>query len=316
MNARSPSLAHPAVAARGRRWTFLRSGRLRTIALLLPALLYLAVMTQAPFLLTLWYSFHNWILTSPELGHQWVGLDNYRYTLTEDPIFWTAVVNTLVITVAIVGGSLVLGLAFALLLNRDFPLRGVARALLIAPFFVMPTVNAVVQKNLFLNPIFGLVNWVWTSLGFARVDWLAVHPKLSIISMAVWQWAPFMMLILLAGLQGISDEVREAARIDGAGPIMEFRRVTFPLLGPYFELATLLGMIYVLQLFGEIFVATQGGPGTETTTLPYYVYQTISQGNDVGTSSAQGVLAIILSSIIAALLLRLLMRTFRGGLTS
>jgi sorbitol/mannitol transport system permease protein len=287
-----------------------------SIALLLPALLYLAVMTQAPFVLTLWYSFHTWILTLPELGHPWIGLENFRYTLAEDPIFRTAAVNTLGITAAIVGGSLALGLGFALLLNRTFPLRGVTRALLIAPFFVMPTVNAVVQKNIFLNPIFGLVNWVWTSLGFERVDWLAVHPKLAIISMAVWQWAPFMMLILLAGLQGISDEIREAARIDGAGPITELRRITLPLLGPYFELAVLLGLIYILQLFGEIFVATQGGPGTETTTLPYYIYQTISQANDVGTSSAQGVLAIVFASIIAALLLRLLTRTFRKGLTA
>jgi sorbitol/mannitol transport system permease protein len=315
MTTPSSSLATP-VTEVGERWAILRSPRLASIALLAPALVYLAVMTQAPFLLTLWYSFHNWILTSPELGHQWVGLDNFRYTVTEDPIFRSAIYNTLEITAAIVGGSLVLGLGFALLLNRSFPLRGVARALLIAPFFVMPTVNAVVQKNLFLNPIFGLVNWVWTSIGFDRVDWLAVHPKAAIITMAVWQWAPFMMLILLAGLQGISDEVREAARIDGAGPFTEFRRITVPLLGPYFELAVLLGMIYILQLFGEIFVATQGGPGTETTTVPYYVYQTISQANDVGTSSAQGVLAIIFSSIIAALLLRLLTRTFRRGLTS
>jgi sorbitol/mannitol transport system permease protein len=310
MTAPARSLAPPADVAAGR-WAFLRSQRAMSITLLLPALIYLAVLTQAPFVLTLWYSFHNWILTSPELGHAWVGLDNYKYTLTEDPIFRDAVVNTLEITAAIVGGSLFFGLSFALLLNRSFPLRGVCRALMIAPFFVMPTVNAVVQKNLFLNPIFGLVNWVWTSLGFQRVDWLATHPKLSIIAMAVWQWSPFMMLILLAGLQGISDEIREAARIDGAGPFAEFRKITLPLLGPYLELAVLLGMIYILQLFAEIFVATQGGPGTETTTIPYYVYQTISQANDVGTSSAQGVLAIIFSSIIAALLLRLLTRTFR-----
>ncbi len=307
-----PSAAEFAVG----RVPFFRSQGFYRVALLLPALGYLVLMTQAPFVVTLWYSFHNWILTSPELGHAWVGLDNFRYELTEDPIFRTAILNTVEFTLAIVGGSLVLGLAFALLLNRRFPLRGTTRALMIAPFFVMPTVNAVVEKNLFLNPIFGLANWVTTSLGFARVDWLAVHPKLAIISMAVWQWAPFMMLILLAGLQGISDEVREAARIDGAGPITEFRRITLPLLGPYFELATLLGMIYILQIFGEIFVATQGGPGTETTTLPYYVYQTISQANDVGTSSAQGVLAIVFSSIIAALLLRLLSRTFRRGLTT
>src|SRR5256885_5496622 len=316
MNAAPASMASPAARVEARRWAFLRSQRVTSIGLLLPALAYLAVMTQAPFVVTLWYSFHRWILTSPQLGHAWIGIDNFRYELTDDPIFRTAIKNTLEITIAIVGGSLVLGLAFALLLNRSFPLRGVARSLMIAPFFVMPTVNAVVQKNLFLNPIFGLLNWVWTSLGFHRIDWLAVHPKFSIIAMAVWQWAPFMMLILLAGLQGISDEVREAARIDGAGPFTEFRRITLPLLGPYLELATLLGMIYILQLFGEIFVATQGGPGTETTTIPYYVYQTISQANDVGPASAQGVLAIIFSSIIAALLLRLLTRTFRRGLTA
>jgi sorbitol/mannitol transport system permease protein len=308
----SSTAAAPTAAEFGtRRLAFLRSQRLLSVVLLLPALAYLAVMTQAPFVLTLWYSFRTWILTSPELGHPWVGLDNFRYTLTEDPIFRDAVVNWLGMTAAIVGGSLAIGLGFALLLNRTFPLRGVTRALIIAPFFVMPTVNAVVQKNIFLNPIFGLVNWVQTSLGFERVDWLATHPKLAIISMAVWQWAPFMMLILLAGLQGISDEVREAARVDGAGPFAEFRRITLPLLGAYIELAVLLGMIYISQLFGEIFVATQGGPGTETTTLPYYIYQTVSQANDVGTSSAQGVLAVIFSAIIAALLLRLLTRTFR-----
>jgi sorbitol/mannitol transport system permease protein len=316
MTARPASFAPPLAEPGARRLAFLRSARVYRYGLLLPALLYLAVMTQAPFLLTLWYSFHNWILTSPELGHRWIGLDNFRYELTEDPIFRTAIYNTLEITAGIVGGSLVLGLGFALLLNRRFPLRGVARALMIAPFFVMPTVNAVVQKNLFLNPIFGLVNWVTTSVGLHRVDWLAVHPKLAIISMATWQWAPFMMLILLAGLQGIPDEIREAARVDGAGPIAEFRRITLPLLAPYVELAVLLGLIYILQLFGEIFVATQGGPGTETTTIPYYVYQTISQANDVGTSSAQGVLAIVFTAIIAALLLRLLTRTFRRGLTA
>jgi sorbitol/mannitol transport system permease protein len=316
MNAREASIITRRPAVKARRWAFLRSQRAASIALLLPALAYLALMTQAPFVLTLWYSFHTWILTEPQLGHAWVGISNFRYELTQDPIFRAAIWNTLEITAGIVGGSLLFGLAFALLLNRSFPLRGVARSLMIAPFFVMPTVNAVVQKNLFLNPIFGLTNWVWTSLGFQRIDWLAVHPKLSIISMAAWQWAPFMMLILLAGLQGISEEVREAARIDGAGPITEFRRITLPLLGPYFELAVLLGMIYILQLFGEIFVATQGGPGTSTTTIPYYVYQTISQANDVGSASAQGVLAIVFSSIIAALVLRLLTRTFRKGLTA
>src|SRR5207248_7846094 len=140
--------------------------------------------------------------------------------------------------------------------------------------------------------------------GFVRIDWLAVAPKVSIIVMAVWQWTPFMMLILLAGLQGLSDEVREAAHVDGATSLAEFRFITLPLLGRYIELAVLLGTIYVLQLFGEIYVATQGGPGTATTTVPYYVYQTIAQSTDFGTSAAQTVLAVLATSVVAALLLR------------
>jgi sorbitol/mannitol transport system permease protein len=134
---------------------------------------------------------------------------------------------------------------------------------------------------------------------------------MSIIGMAVWQWAPFMMLILLAGLQGIPEELHEAAQLDGAGLWREFRKITLPMLGPFVEIAVLLGVIYVLQIFAEIFVATQGGPGTATTTVPFYVYQTISQANDVGAASAEGVLAIVFASIVAALLLRLLARSFR-----
>ncbi len=280
------------------------------LILLLPAIIYLAIMTQAPFVLTLWYSLHKWILTSPELGVTWVGLDNFVYTVTQDTVFQASVVNWLIMTLGIIVPSLVLGMAFALLLNRRFPLRGLVRSLMIAPFFVMPTVNAQVWTNLLFNPVFGLFAWLTSTLGFGRVDILANAPKLGVITIAVWQWTPFMMLILLAGLQGLSDEVHEAAQLDGASGLSEFRYVTLPQLGRYIELAVLLGTIYVLQLFGEIFVATQGGPGTATTTIPYYVYQTIAQSNDVGSSAAQGVLAVVVASIVAALLLRLLVRTF------
>ncbi len=280
------------------------------LVLLLPAIIYLAIMTQAPFVLTLWYSLHKWILTSPELGVSWVGLDNFVYTVTQDTVFQASVVNWLVMTLGIIVPSLVLGMAFALLLNRRFPLRGLVRSLMIAPFFVMPTVNAQVWTNLLFNPVFGLFAWLTSTLGFGRVDILANAPKLGVITIAVWQWTPFMMLILLAGLQGLSDEVHEAAQLDGASGLSEFRYIILPQLGRYIELAVLLGTIYVLQLFGEIFVATQGGPGTATTTIPYYVYQTIAQSNDVGSSAAQGVLAVVVASIVAALLLRLLVRTF------
>ncbi len=288
--------------------TLARPARFLFIA---PAIVYLVALTQAPFLLTLWYSVHRWILTSPELGVRFVGADNFTYTFVHDPTFRESVVNLVLITVGIVAVSLVLGTILALLLQRPFPLRWLARSLAIAPFFVMPTVNAVIWKNLLFNPIFGLFTWLATTVGLPRLDILATFPKAAIITIAVWQWTPFMMLIILAGLQSVPDDVREAAKLDGANPWHEFRSITLPLVRPYIELAVLLATVYVLQLFGEIYVATQGGPGSETTTLPYYVYQTISQSNDVGTSAAQGVFAVIVASIIAALLIRLLLRTFR-----
>lgn len=282
-------------------------------ALLLPALLYLGVLTQAPFLLTLWYSVHRWVLTDPAAGRPFVGLANIIDTLAYDATFRASVVNLVVITLGIIGPALVLGLLFALLLNREFPLRGLMRALMIAPFFVMPTVNAVVWKNLLLNPIFGMLSWVIATIGLGRHDIFAIAPKAGIMLIAVWQWTPFMMLILLAGLRSLPSEVHEAALVDGARPWDEFRFITLPLLWPFVELALLLGSIYILQLFGEIYVATQGGPGDATTTLPYYVYQTISQEHDVGTASAQAVLAVIIASIIASVLLRFLTRTFSRG---
>ena len=286
-----------------------RPARLLFIA---PAVIYLIALTQAPFVLTLWYSFQRWILTSPELGVTFVGLANYSYTILHDVTFREAIVNLVAITLGIIVFSLILGMVLALLLQRSFPGRPLVRSLAIAPFFVMPTVNAVIWKSLLLNPLFGFVTWLGTSIGLPRVDYLAHFSKLSIIAMSTWQWTPFMMLIILAGLQSVPDDVREAARVDGATPEREFAFITLPLVMPYIELAVLLGTIYVLQLFGEIYVATQGGPGSETTTLPYYVYQTSAQANEVGSAAAQGVCAVAVASVIAALLIRLLLRSFRA----
>ncbi len=293
--------------------TISRPVRLLFIA---PAVLYLIVLTQAPFVLTLWYSVHRWVLTSPELGVTFVGLSNFAYTILHDAIFRESVLNLVTITLGIIVCSLVLGLILALLLNRTFPLRSIARSLAIAPFFVMPTVNAVVWKNLLLNPVFGLLTWLGVTAHLPRIDVLSTYPKLGIIAMSTWQWTPFMMLIILAGLQSVPDDVLEAAHLDGAEGWSEFRYITLPLVQTYVELAVLLATVYVLQLFGEIYVATQGGPGSATTTIPYYVFQTISQSNDVGSASAQGVCAVVIASVIAALLIRLMLRSFRSGVAA
>lgn len=280
------------------------------LLLLLPAIAYLALVTQAPFILTLWYSIRKWYLDQPELGQTTVWWDNFSYTITQDTVFRDSVINTVVITFSIIVVTMVLGLAFALLLHRQFFGRGLMRALMIAPFFVMPTVNAVVWKNFFLDPILGLFDWLLTQLHMSPVDWLTHYPRLSVVGIASWQWTPFMMLILLAGLQGIPDEIREAAKIDGTTAWEEFRYITVPFLLRYAELCVLLGTVYVLNLFGEIRVATGGGPGTQSTTLTYYTYQVIHDYNDVGDSAALGVLAVVFASVIAAGLLRLLTRTF------
>ena len=271
------------------------------------------VLTQAPFVVTVVYSFHTWIMTEPWIGKPWVGFANFNYTVFQDPTFRDAVVNSVIMPASIVGVSLLIGMVFALLLNRSFPLRGFVRSLMIAPFFVMPTVSGVVWSNLFFSPMNGLLDWILTSVGLPRVDWLGSYPKLSVDIISIWEWTPFMMLILLAGLQGLPQEVKEAAQLDGASGLSEFFHITLPLLGRYVQLSVLLGTIYVLNLFGEIVVSTNGGPGTETTTVPFYVYQTISNAFDVGSASAQGVLAVIFASIIAAFLLRLMARTFSGS---
>ncbi len=301
---RRASVAAPPV----RKAVRLSASRHRTPAfvLLLPALIYLAVMTQVPFLLTLYYSFHFWNLMQPALGIHFVGLANYAQIVLHDPIFRSVILNTVVITLSLLILTVVLGLGLALLLHREFPGRGVVRTLLISPFLIMPTVSAVMWKNMLLNPVYGLFDYVLKGVGLPGPDWLATHPLLSVVSIVTWEWTPFMMLVLLAGLQSVSLELIDSARVDGAGPLGVFRFVTLPHLGFYVQIAILLGTIYLVQVFGEIFVATSGGPGIATTNLPYYVYLTAFQYWTIGVASAIGVVTVILTMFAAMGFFRIL----------
>jgi sorbitol/mannitol transport system permease protein len=276
------------------------------VLLLAPALIYLVVMTQVPFLLTLYYSFHSWNLMQPLLGIRFVGLANYAQIVLHDPIFRTVVVNTVVLTGSLLVLTILLGLVLALLLTRSFPGRAVVRTLLITPFLIMPTVSAVMWKNMLMNPVYGLLDYVLRSAGLPGPDWLATYPMPSVIAIVAWEWTPFMMLILLAGLQSIPLELLDAARADGAGPLGVFRFVTLPHLGVYFQIAILLGTIYLVQVFGEIFVATSGGPGIATTNLPYYIYLTGFQYWTIGSASAMGVITVVLTMFAAMGFFRIL----------
>jgi sorbitol/mannitol transport system permease protein len=271
-----------------------------------PALIFMIIVTQIPLLFTLRYSLERWNLLRPE-RQAFVGFNNYINVL-EDRDFWTIIGNTLYLTFAVVLFTLILGMMLALLLNRDFPGRGIVRTLLITPFLIMPTVSAVLWKNVLFNPAFGLIAAIFALLGLPRPDLLAEMPMVSVVLIVVWQWTPFMMLILLAGLQSLDSEQIEASQIDGANVWTRFRYIVIPHLQRYIELAVLMETLFILSVFGEIFVTTSGGPGIQTTNLSFGIYQEAFQRWNIGTASAIGVYAIILANIILLVFIRVLRR--------
>jgi polyol transport system permease protein len=275
--------------------------RMRRIPLL-PALLFTIVATQIPFLLTLWYSLQSYNLYEPFARH-FAGLHNYAL-IFKDTIFRGALLNTVILTLVPVLLSLLLGLGIAILLDRKVFGRSVLRTLIISPFLVMPAAAALVWKFTILDTQFGILNWVLSPFGASHTDWINGHAKETIITVLTWQWTPFMVLILLAGLQSQPADVLEAARVDGAGAWQVFRTMTMPHLRQYMELGVVLGSIYVVQAFDAIFMITSGGPGQQTTNIPYYLYETAFRGFDIGRASAMGVVVVALTIIIATFALR------------
>jgi sorbitol/mannitol transport system permease protein len=299
--------ATPALRAPGRTSAARSTGWIRRLPLL-PALVFMIVVTQLPFVLTIWYSLQSWNLLHPGTKH-FVGLRNYKVIFT-DTIFRTAVVNTVVFTVLPVVLSIVLGTCIALLLDRHVFGRGLLRTLIVSPFLVMPAAAALVWKFTILDPIFGILNYFLRPLGLHDVDWINVHPQATIITVLTWQWTPFMVLLVLAGLQSQGHDVLEAARVDGADGLRIFRSLTLPHLRPYLELGILLGSIYIVQAFDAIFMITAGGPGQRTTNLPYYLYEAAFRGFDIGRASAMGVVVVIATILVATLALRLISSLF------
>ncbi|HKT00231.1 MAG TPA: sugar ABC transporter permease [Rugosimonospora sp.] len=283
---------------------------------LLPALIFTIIVTQLPFVATLVISSLNWNILRPG-DRSFAGLANYGFVFTDGRLR-AAVVNTVLLTVSVVLVSLVLGCLLAVLLDRRFPGRGLARTLLIAPFLVMPVASALLWKHALYNPTYGLfdgiLNGLWRLFGAQQgptVDWLSVSPMGAVVAALVWQWTPFMMLILLAGLQAQPPDVLEAARMDGATGTQIFRFITVPHLRQYLELSVLLGSIYVLQTFDAVFTITQGGPGTATTNLPYEIYLTMFRKYEYGQAAAAGVVVVIGTIIVATFALRVVSTLLR-----
>ncbi|MDT3442287.1 MULTISPECIES: carbohydrate ABC transporter permease [unclassified Pseudofrankia] len=286
-----------------------RRGSWSRRAPLLPALGFTLVLTQIPFALTIWYSLRNWNLLSP--GRKgFAGLANYRATFTDDT-FWKAIWNTVILTGGATIASVVVGLVLAMLLQKKFPGRGVARTLAITPFFVMPVAVALFWRSAMFDPSFGLLGWLTDLVGLPRVNWLSEQSMLSIIMITSWRWTPFAMLVLLAGLQALPEDQLEAARVDGAGWWWQLRGVVLPHLRPFLELTALLLSMNIIQTFGEIALLTAGGPAFGTTNITYYVYLRAFSSFDWGTASAYGLVALVLTIALAMPALRLLSGIFQ-----
>ena len=273
-----------------------------TLPLLAPSVIVLLLWMIVPLGLTLWFSFQRYNLVVPGISG-FAGLENYEYLLT-DPALWTAMANTLLLVGWVLVITVGLGTVLAVLFDQEFFGRGIARLFAIAPFFVMPTVSALIWKNMMMHPVNGLFASFAKGLGLQPIDWFAEFPLGSIIIIVAWQWTPFALLILLTAIQSLDSEQKEAARMDGAGALAMFWFIILPHLGRAIAVVVMIETIFFLTIFAEIFVTTSGGPGLATTNLAFLIYIRALLEFDVGGASAGGVIAIILANIVAIFLIR------------
>jgi sorbitol/mannitol transport system permease protein len=275
----------------------------RTAARLMmaPAVTLLLGWMLVPLMMTLWFSFRNYLpLRGGDLG--FAGFDNYVRFVTSSA-FWPAVVTTMIIVVGVLAITVVLGIVLAILLDQPMWGQGIVRILVIAPFFVMPTVSGLVWKNMFLDPNNGLFAHLWKFFGATPVEWISQAPLFTIILIVSWQWLPFATLILLTAIQSLDSEQIEAAEMDGAPTAKRFWYITLPHLSRSITVVILIQTIFLLSVFAEIFVTTAGAFGSKT--LTYLIFQRVLESQNVGLGSAGGVYAIILANIVAIFLMRI-----------
>ncbi|MDA7456817.1 sugar ABC transporter permease [Candidatus Pelagibacter ubique] len=269
-----------------------------------PTITLLFIWMAVPLGMTIYFSFLKYSLMYPDV-QEFTGFLNYEYFLT-DFAFLEALWNTFVLVFSVLIASVTFGLGFSILLNQNFFGRGFARILAIAPFFIMPTVSALIWKNLFMNPVSGLFAWLLSLFGLGPIDWFTHYPMLSIIIIVSWQWIPFATLILLTSLQSVDKDQIEASRIDGANNVQIFRYVVLPHLSRPIAIIILIETIFLLTIFAEIFVTTTGGPGLATTNLAFLVFTEALLKFDIGVASAGGVIVVILANIAAFFLVKMI----------
>ena len=269
--------------------------------MLAPAVILLLGWMLVPLTMTLWFSFRKFLpLRGGDLG--WVGFDNYIRFVSSSS-FWPSVQTTLIIVGGVLVITVVFGILLALLLDQPMWGQGIVRILVIAPFFVMPTVSALVWKNIFMDPVNGLFAHLWKFFGATPIEWLSQASLQSIIMIVSWQWLPFATLILLTAVQSLDGEQLEASEMDGAKPLQRFGYIILPHLARAITIVVLIQTIFLLSIFAEIFVTTGGAFGTKT--LTYLIFQRVLESQNVGLGSAGGIYAVILANIVAIFLMRI-----------
>jgi sorbitol/mannitol transport system permease protein len=277
--------------------------RLLPRLLMAPAVTTLFLWMIVPLVMTIYFSLIRYNLMQPE-AVGFIGLENFSYFVT-DPSFGAAVTNTLLLLGSVILITVIGGISLALLIDDPFPGRGLVRILLISPFFVMPTVNALLWKHMMMNPIYGVLAQVWQFFGATPVDWLTDFPLLSVIIMVSWQWLPFATLIFITALQSMSREQLEASRMDGATYLQQLRYLYIPHLGRSIAVVVMIEMIFLLSVFAEIYTTTGGGPGDASTNVAFLIFKHALLSFDAGVASAGALFAVVLANIAAIFLIRI-----------
>ncbi len=275
----------------------------RSVARLMmaPAVVLLLGWMLVPLTMTLWFSFRKYLpLRGGDMG--WVGFDNYVRFVSSSS-FWPSVQTTLIFVGSVLVITVFLGILLALLLDQPLWGQGIVRILVISPFFVMPTVSALVWKNIFMDPVNGLFAHLWKFFGAVPIEWLSQKSVQSIIMIVSWQWLPFTTLILLTAVQSLDREQLEASEMDGAKPLQRFGYIILPHLARAITIVVLIQTIFLLSIFAEIFVTTGGAFGTKT--LSYLIFQRVLESQNIGLGSAGGIYAVILANIVAIFLMRI-----------
>ena len=271
--------------------------------LLTPAVASLLLWMIVPLVMTIYFSVIRYNLMQPEVSG-FAGLENFEYFLT-DPSFSVAVMNTLLLLGSVILITVLMGIGIALLIDDPFPGRGVVRLLLISPFFVMPTVNALLWKHMMMNPKYGVLAQVSIFFGATPVDWLTDFPLGSVIIMVSWQWLPFATLIFMTSLQSMNREQLEAARMDGATYLQQLRYLYIPHLGRSVAVVVMIELIFLLSVFAEIYTTTGGGPGDASTNMAFLIFKQALLNFDAGVASAGALFAVVLANIAAAFMIRM-----------